>query len=145
MILKYKVKSYQVKETTKERGIVHYVLVGEQGKEREVSAIAVLGKKGVKSVHAIHKREQPLIDILSKASINEIIEVDFTSYNKQYPRDFKGPTTVVARTTKVADPYQDSLITDFNSIKEKKFRILKLIGLSALVLTAFMFAKDSFF
>lgn len=145
MILKYKVKSFQVKESTKERGIIHYVLVGSQGKTRKVLAIAVLAGGKVKSIHSIHKREKPLIDILAKAELGEIIEVDFSSYNNQHPRDSRGSKAVVARTTKVADPYQDSLITDLNSIKEHKFRILKLIGLSALVLTAFVFAKDSFF
>ena len=134
-----------VKETTKGKGIVRYVLVGDQGHEREVSAIATLGKKGIKSVRPIHHREQPLIDVLAKASINEVIEVDFGPYNKQYPRDHRGPKEIVARTTKIADPYQDSLIRDFNSIKDQKLRILKLVGLSILMLTAIMFAKEGFF
>lgn len=144
MILKYKLKSSMVKETTKGKGIVRYVLVGDQGHEREVSAIATLGKKGIKSVRPIHHREQPLIDVLLKASINEVIEVDFGPYNKEHPRDHRAKD-IVARTTKIADPYEESLITDFNSIKDHKFRILKLVGLSILMLTAIMFAKEGFF
>ena len=131
---------------SKGKGIVRYILVGSQGNTREVSAIANLDKKGaVKTVRPLHQREQPLIDVLMKASVNEIIEVDFTAYNNKYPRDYKGSKTVVARTTKATDHYQESLITDLSTVKEHKLRLVKLIALSVLVLTAILFAKDGFF
>lgn len=151
MILRYKIKTFRLKETTKDRGIVRYVLVEGQGSTREVSAIAVLGGNSIsslhsthriKSIHAIHKREKPLIDVLAKSSVGDIIEVDFSAYNNNHPR---GSKTMYAKSTKVVDPYQESLITDIHSLKHHKSRILKLVGLSALVLTAFIFAKDSFF
>ncbi len=146
MQVNYTVKNYQFRETAKGKGIVKYYLVDDQGKERVVSAIAQLGlTKKIKSVHAIHHRESPLIDVLSKADLNEKIQVDFTDYNNKYPRATDNPKKISARSTKIVDPYDASLIKDLSSLKNHKLRLIKLIALSVLVLTAYLFVRQGFF
>ena len=145
MQVNYTIKNYQFKEMSKGRGIVKWFLRDDQGQERVISAVAKIGlTNNITSIHPIHHREMPLIDVLSKASIDERIVVDFTEYNNKYPRG-SSPKKVTAKTKKVADGYADSLINDFESLKDHKMRLVKLVGLSVLILTAFVFAKDSFF
>ena len=147
MVINYTLKNYQFRETSKGKGIVKYLLVDEQGKQRIVSAIADLGfGNKIKSVHPIHHRETPLINILSKAQINEKITVDFTEYNNKYPRGSVEARKIEAvRTDKVSDPYNDSLIKDFDSLSSHKYRLLKLVLVSALVVVAIGFVMNGFF
>jgi len=147
MVINYTLKNYQFRETSKGKGIVKYLLVDEQGKQRIVSAIADLGfGNKIKSVHPIHHREMPLINILSKAQINEKITVDFTEYNNKYPRGSVEARKIEAvRTDKVSDPYNDSLIKDFDSLSSHKYRLLKLVLVSALVVVAIGFVMNGFF
>jgi hypothetical protein len=146
MQINYTVKNYQFKETSKGKGIIKYHLVDDQGKERVISAIGKLGFQGkIKSVHPIHHREMPLIEVLSKASLNEKIMVDFTEYNQKYPRGSMRTQKIEARTTKIADPYEESLINDLDSIKSHKMRLFKLAGVAVLVFIAYMSARNSFF
>ncbi len=147
MVINYTLKNYQLRETTKGKGIVKYLLVDEQGKTRMVSAIADLGfKNKIKSIHPIHHRELPLIKILSKANVNEKITVDFTEYNQKYPRDTATTQKITeVKTDKVVDPYADSLIKDIVEIKNHKFRLLKLFLTSALAVVAMLFVLNGFF
>jgi len=147
MVINYTLKNYQFRETTKGKGIVKYLLVDEQGKKRIVSAIANLGYgHKIKSVHPIHHREMPLIEALFNAQINEKLMVDFTEYNHKYPRGSGEARKIeTVRTDKVTDPYNESLITDFESIKKHKFRLLKLVLTSALAVLAIIFVINGFF
>ena len=147
MVINYTLKNYQFRETTKGKGIVKYLLIDEQGKKRIVSAIANLGYgKRIKSVHPIHKRELPLIVVLSKAEINEKITVNFTEYNEKYPRGSAGPKKIEAvKTDKVIDDYSDSLIQDIDSLKNHKMRFVKLFAASAFAVVAILFVINGFF
>lgn len=147
MVINYTLKNYQFKETAKGKGLVKYLLVDEQGKQRIVSAIANLGYGNkIKSVNPIHHRELPLIKILAKAQINEKITVDFTDYNNSYPRGSVEKRKIeTVRTDKVTDPYNESLISDLDSISEHKFRLLKLVLASALAVVAILFVINGFF
>lgn len=141
MIINYTLKNYQFKETTKGKAIIKYLLVDEQSKTRVVSAIASLGfRNKIKSVHPIHQREQPLIDILFTAEINERITVDFTDYNDKHPRGNTDTRRIDGVSSdKVVDKYQESLISDLDSITHHKGRLLKLILASMFVVIAMMF------
>lgn len=147
MVINYTLKNYQFRETTKGKGIVKYLLVDEQGQKRVVSAIANLGfGNKIKSIHPIHKRELPLIDVLAKAEINEKITVDFTDYNNKYPRaSLESKKIEAIKTDKVIDPYNESLIQDIDSLKNNKFKILKLFLASALAVVAILFVLNGFF
>ena len=147
MVINYTLKNYQFKETTKGKGIVKYLLVDDQGNQRIVSAIANLGLgKKIKSVHPIHHRESPLIDVLFNAQINEKITVDFTEYNQKHPRgSIEARKIQKVRTDKVVDPYNESLIKDIDSIVEHKFRLLKLALTAALAVIAILFVINGFF
>ncbi len=146
MQVNYTIKDYQFKEMSKGKGIVRWFLLDDQGKERVIGAMAKIGlTNNITSIKPIHAREQPLIDVLRKAQVDERIVVDFSDYNNKHPRGSMRNQKITAQTKKIADDYEDSLINDFESLKDHKMRIVKLIALSCLVLTAFLFAKDSFF
>jgi len=147
MVINYTLKNYKFKETTKGKGIVKYLLVDDQGNQRIVSAIANLGfGKNIKSVHPIHHREQPLIDVLFNAQINDKITVDFTEYNQKHPRGSVETRKIEqVRTDKIVDPYNESLIKDIDSIANHKFRLLKLVLTSALAVVAVLFVINGFF
>ncbi len=146
MRITYTLKDYQLRETSKGRGVVTYHLVDKDGKNRKVSAIVKLGFRGkITAIHPLHKRESPLIDILKQTEINETIVVDFTEYNMKHPRNTNQPVAVAARNTSVSYEQKDLLINDMESITRKKGRLLQMLGLGLLVFMAIMSVKLSFF
>lgn len=147
MFISYTVKSHQFKETSKGRGIVSYEITDEHGNKRIVSALAQLGmfnKIKKKSVRPIHKRELPLIQALIKSSVNDKIEVDFTDFNSQNPRESTAKDIGV-REKEIPDDFQDHTIHDIDEISRNKFRVFQLAALGALVLAALMSVSHSFF
>ena len=145
MFVSYTVKKYQFKETSKGRGIISYEIVDMHGNKRTVSALAQLGLRDkVKSVRPIHKRELPLIQKLLKSSVNDKIEVDFTEYNKNNPREH-GAKDIGVREKEIPDDYKDHTIHDIDEIGHNKFRLFQLAALGALVLAALMSLRHSFF
>ena len=145
MYISYTVKNYQFKETSKGRGIISYNIVDTHGNKRTVSALAQLGfRNKIKSVRPIHKREEPLVQALFKSSVNDKIEVDFTEFNKNNPREHSAKDIGV-RKKEIPDDFKDHTIHDIDEISQNKFRLFQLAALGALVLAALMSLKHSFF
>lgn len=145
MYVSYTVKNHQFKETSKGRGIISYEIEDTHGNKRTVSALAQLSLfNKLKSVRPIHKRELPLVQALVKSSVNDKIEVDFTTYNKQNPREGSSKDIGV-RKKEIPDDYIDHTIHDIDEIGENKFRLFQLVALGALVLAALMSVSHSFF
>lgn len=145
MFVSYTVKNYQFKETSKRRGIISYEIVDTYGNKRTVSALAQLGMRNkIKSVRPIHKRELPLVQALFKSSVNDKIEVDFTEFNKQNPREHSAKDIGV-REKEIPDDFIDHTIHDINEIGHNKFRLFQLVALGALILVALMSVSHSFF
>lgn len=146
MKITYTLKDYQLRETSKGRGVITYHLVDKAGKNRKVSAIVKLGFRGkITDIHPLHKRESPLTDILKQTEINETIVVDFTEYNLKNPRSSTQPVAVAARNTSVSFEQKDLLLNDMESITRKKGRLFQMLGLGALIFMAIMSVKLSFF
>ena len=146
MQITYTLKDFQMKETSKGRAIMTYHLVDKDGNNRIVSAIAKLGfRNKIASIHPLHHREMPLLDILKKTSINETLEVDFTAYNKANPRASGQNQKMSVKNTSVSYQERKHLIKDKDSLLENKFRILQLVGLAVIVLTAIFSVMDGFF
>ncbi|RUM71695.1 MAG: hypothetical protein DSZ09_02610, partial [Sulfurovum sp.] len=83
----YTIKAYKFKEISKGTGSISYYLIDELGEERVVTAKAKRGIiKKIKSVQAIHHRETPLVKALANSSVNDTIVVDFSSFNRKFPR-----------------------------------------------------------
>lgn len=144
MKITYTLESYDLRETSKGRGILTYKLKDKNGEERKVSAIVKFGfQNKIKAMHALHHRETPLIKVLQKSSINETIEVDFTAYNEAHPRTSVKPVAV--KNTSLRHEEDKYLIDDMESMSTHKYRILQMIGLAALVFLAVMSVKHSFF
>ena len=151
MFVTYTVKNSQFKETSTGRGIISYLIVDKQSNKRKISALAHVNKRGkIKSVHPINKRELPLLEVLVKSSLNEKIEIDFSRYNQQNPRDGErvqrhSSKAIPVREVKSDFETKDHTIYSIDDLGGNKFRIVQMVALGALVLTAIMFVRHGFF
>jgi len=144
MRITYTFESYDLRETSKGRGILTYHLKDKNGGERTVSAIVKFGfQNKIKSMHALHHRENPLVKVLQKASVKETIDVDFTEYNEEHPRTSARPIAV--KNTSLRLEEEKYLIDDMESMSNHKYRIFQMIGLAVLIFFAVMSVKHSFF
>ena len=87
MIKNYTIIEKEIKEISASKASIRYVLLDEQGQERVVEAFAKLGMtKKVKSLKPIYQRETPLVEALTNAEIDDVINVDFTEFNRKNKR-----------------------------------------------------------
>lgn len=125
----YVLRHYDFREVSKGRGVLDYHLVDEFGNKRTVSARACMGwNKKIKSVLPLVHRETPLVEALAKTAINENITVDFSEFNKNFPRGSIRSKTMKVRKVKAIDP--NSAISDISSISQQKNRLIKIIAVS---------------
>ena len=81
------VKERNFKEISDGKGHLEYILLDEKGDTRVVTAIASKGRfKAFSGIKAIYKRETPLVKALTKASIDETVQIDFTKFNNKHFR-----------------------------------------------------------
>jgi hypothetical protein len=125
----YVLKDHNFREVSKGRGVLDYHLVDEFGNKRTVSARASMGwNKKIKSIHPLVPRETPLVEALAQTAINETITVDFSEFNKKFPRGSIRSKSMKVRKVKAIDP--NSAISNINSISLQKVRLMKLIGIA---------------
>jgi len=132
MIKTYTLKDKIHKVISAKKGSMHYVLVDSQGEERTVKAIAKLGMtKKIKSVQAIYHRETPLVTALSNASLNDVIRVDFSEFNKYNPRDFHALSKAQAtkRLRKINVPQYSSNWSYFSVDPIRVFQLFLMVSL----------------
>jgi len=124
----YVLKDYNFREVCKGQGVVEYHLVDEFGNNRDVTAKASTGwNKKITSVRPLVHRETPLVEALAKTKVNETITVDYSEFNKKYPRGSIRTKSMKVRKVKV-DPNNSLPISDLGSIVSNKVRLAKLIG-----------------
>ena len=146
MQVTYTYKDYNLRETSKGRGVLTFHLVDREGHNRTVSAIVKLGfKNKIISARPLHHRETPILRVLQKSSINETIQVDFSDYNAKHPRSDLSSKEVSAKNTSVSYTQQEHQLNDFDDLSKNKYRILQMLGLAMLVFFALMSVKHSFF
>lgn len=136
MYKSYTIKACKFKEISEGRGTISYLLVDEKGERRTVIAKAKCGFiKQIKLVEAIHHRETPLVEALANASINDTISIDFSDFNRKYPRvHAKSQTERLARGT-MKNGHTISKMDLFNV---NAYRILQLFGIAGAVLLVVM-------
>ncbi len=141
--VRYVLKELKFREVSEGKGVVDYHLIDEFGNNRVVSAMAELNwLKRVSFVKPIHHREVLLIEALAKASLNETIEVDFSEFNKKYPRGSVRSKKVSVHRIKVTK--KDSKhITSMGSLVVNKFRLLQLVAVSFAGFVAVLLFVDS--
>ena len=144
MIKTYVLKEYQCKEISNGKGSLNYLLIDEIGNERVVTAMATLGIiKKIKSVEPVYHRETPLVEVLSKASINDTIKVDFSDFNKLNPRPSSSDKSQRVNRQFFRDINN---ISDLKNLKQSTFsdfrisplRFLKLLGIAIVGLAALL-------
>ena len=86
--IRYTITGYNFTEISGGKGSIEYKLTDDFGNERTVTAMAKLNFfNKVSSVRPIYHRELPLIQALAQTKLNQSVNVDFSEYNKKYPRD----------------------------------------------------------
>ena len=143
MITVYKLISCQRKDTSAKKGVMKYILRDEDHQERTVVAIARIGLfRQLKSIHPIHHRETPLVEVLAKASVNDDISIDFTNFNTLTPRESserkRKENSKVLKEMTNAKEYSPLSIIDFH-------RFLQLFLVAMGSLGAFLGIKSYFF
>ena len=131
----YTIKAYKFKEISRGIGSISYFLVDELGEERVVTAKAKRGViKNIKSIKAIHHRETPLVKALANSSINHTIVVDFSSFNREFPRVSNGSQFRKVAKSTISDFDKNYAATAANSLVIDKFRLLQLFIIATLCL-----------
>lgn len=147
MIKTYKLKEYQCKEISPGKGSISYLLIDELGQERVVTAMATLGIiKKIKAVEPIYHRETPLVEALSKASINDQFDVDFSHFNQLNPRPSASSKNQrinrqFFRDINNASDLKRSSFTDFSV---SPIRILKLMAVAGASILAYLSIQSKF-
>jgi hypothetical protein len=124
-------KTYTLKEKThkviSEKKIsIHYLLVDEEGEERKVVAIAILGmRQKIKSLKAIYQRETPLVEALVKVSVNDEVSVEFSEFNKNNPRVSPEQSKIQAA-NQLKEMNISKQSSDYNIFSVDPYRLLKL-------------------
>ncbi len=135
----YTIKAYKFKEISRGVGSISYYLVDELGEERIVTAKAKRGIiKKIKSVQAIHHRETPLVDALVHSSVNDTIVVDFSSFNREFPRVSNGSQFRETAKTVVNEFDNSHAISTMESLAIDKIRLLQLFIISCLCLVVIL-------
>jgi len=138
MLKTYKFKEKTHKAISSRRVSIHYVLVDSQGEERTVIAIAKLGMtKRIKSIQPIYHRETPLVAALLKASLNDMIRVDFSEFNKKNSRISSALSKAqAAKRLKKGSLTQSSFA--LNDFSVDPFRLLQLFLIASVSFAAFL-------
>ena len=96
MVKIFTIKDYKFKEMSQKKASIDYLLVDEQGIKRTVTAVAKLGRNNkIRSIKPVFERETPLVAALASRSVNDQVVVDFTGYNKKYPRIIESRTRAI--------------------------------------------------
>ncbi len=131
----YTIKSFNFKEISKGKGSLSYYLVDERGDERIVMAKAKRGLiKKIKSIEPIHHRETPLVKALANSSVNDTIVVDFSEFNRKYPRVSTGSQFRKSSAITLHDFNNTQAISTLDSLGVDKFRLLQLFIIACLCL-----------
>jgi len=137
--VRYALKEQKFKEISKGKGAVEYHLIDEHGNHRTVTAMANLNwRNQISSVKPIHHREQPLIEALAKTSLNETVEVDFSAFNKKYPRGSMRAKKMSVKNIKVSSK-DTQAISSVSSLTDHKGRLMQLVAISVAGFAALMF------
>lgn len=140
MYKSYTIKSYKYKEISRAKGSITYHLVDELGEERAVTAMANCGllNNKIKSIHPIHHRETPLVEALANSDINDTIVVDFSDFNKKFPRvrsDYRFNESARGM-IKGIDEVQS--VSNFSDLTVDKYRLLQLFVIACICWMAIM-------
>lgn len=128
--IRYTVTGYNFTEISSGNGSIEYQLTDDFGNERTVTATAKVNLfNKISSVSPIYNRELPLIKALSRAKINESVIVDFSEYNKKYPRGSMRKQKISVPSLGLSSTGLSS-IDSFGSLADNKSRLVKLIMFS---------------
>lgn len=145
MYKSYTIKASKFKEISNGRGTISYFLVDELGEKRTVTAKAKCGFiKRIKSIEAIHHRETPLVEALASASVNDTIVIDFSDFNKKYPRLHSNSSAerMARGTLKTLNSGQN--ISSLDALNIDIFRLLQLFLIASLIFMVIMIGMDVF-
>lgn len=135
--MRYHITGYHFAEISKGQGSIEYQLMDDFGNERTVTAMAKTNLfKKVTSIRPIYHRELPLIQALANKQLNDSVIVDFSKYNRDYPRDLVKNRKLSTPSVRVSH-LGTSEITDLSSLLDNKTRFVQLLCASVIGFCAF--------
>lgn len=135
----YTIKAYKFKEISKGKGSLSYYLVDERGEERVVTAKAERGLiKKIKSIQAIHHRETPLVNALAQSEVKDTVVIDFSEFNRKYPRVSTGSQFRKQSKQTLNDFENTQVINNVDLLRVDKFRLLQLFVVACLCFMVLM-------
>ncbi len=125
--IRYTITGYNFTEISGGKGSIEYKLTDDFGNERTVTAMAKLNLfNKVSSVRPIYHRELPLIQALAQTKLNQSVIVDFSEYNKKYPRGSMRKQKISVPSVSIRST-RFSGIDSFASLADNKRRLFKLM------------------
>ncbi len=125
--IRYTITGYNFTEISGGKGSIEYKLTDDFGNERTVTAMAKLNLfNKVSSVRPIYHRELPLIQALAQTKLNQSVIVDFSEYNKKYPRGSMRKQKITVPSVSIRST-RLSGIDSFASLADNKRRLFKLM------------------
>lgn len=145
MYKSYTITAFKFKEISGGKGTITYFLVDELGEKRTVTAKAKCGLiKRIKSVEAIHHRETPLVEALADASINDTIVIDFSSFNRKFPRLHVNSQIERQSRGTIKPNNSGHEITSIDALNIDAFRLLQLFLISSSFFVIILISMEFF-
>ena len=137
--IRYSITGYNFTEISRRKGSIEYQLTDDFGNERTVTAMAQLNLfNKVSRIKPIYHRELPLIQALANTKLNQSVTVDFSAYNKKYPRGSMRKQKITVPSISVKSSYLGP-IDSLGSIAENKSRLMKLTLVSIAGVSVFSY------
>ena len=142
--IRYSITGYNFTEISRRKGSIEYQLTDDFGNERTVTAMAQLNLfNKVSRIKPIYHRELPLIQALANTKLNQSVTVDFSAYNKKYPRGSMRKQKITVPSISVKSSYLGP-IDSLGSIAENKSRLMKLTLVSIAGVSVFSYFMVKF-
>ena len=142
--IRYSITGYNFTEISSRKGSIEYQLTDDFGNERTVTAMAQLNLfNKVSRIKPIYHRELPLIQALANTKLNQSVTVDFSAYNKKYPRGSMRKQKITVPSISVKSSYLGP-IDSLGSIAENKSRLMKLTLVSIAGVSVFSYFMVKF-
>lgn len=85
MIKTFTLNNIQHQQETPETGLIVWHVIDEQKRKRRITGITTLSKQGfIRNVQSAHRREMPLVEILSQHTEGDTVTIDFSLFNQTF-------------------------------------------------------------
>lgn len=96
MLKTFTLQTISHQQQTAENGLITWEVFDEKSELRQVTGITSLSPQGfIKNVQSVHRREMPLVEMLSQRTEGDTFSIDFSLFNQTFgypPREVYPPS-----------------------------------------------------